>query len=118
MVGYDRQAVFEEVLPFLTEQELAGVREQEKQEKTGNIPKSDYVTELYQEYEQINTEYMQILTESIGIEVALAEGAEPDMQELIRGLIAEDKNKIESLRKEILNDRATVTELKRLQRRR
>jgi hypothetical protein len=117
-VGFNRQAAFKEVEPYLTGQELAEVREQERQEQEGNSPRSDYLGELYGEFERESREYMQILTESIGIEVALMEGAEPDMRELIRGLIAADTNKIESLRKEILNDRATLTELKRLQRRR
>jgi len=116
MIGSNRQTAFKEVEPLLSEKERAEIAEQERQEREGNIPKSDYVGELYGEYERINTEYMQILTESIGIEVALMEGASPEMQELIRGLIAEEINKIESLRKEILNDRETARELKRLQR--
>ncbi len=116
MVGNNRQEAFKEVAPFLSEKERAEVAEKERQEREGNIPKSDYVGELYREYERESREHMQVLTELIGIEVALAEGAEPDMQELIRGLIAEDMNTIETLRKEILNDRETARELKKLSR--
>jgi hypothetical protein len=116
MVGYNRQAVFKEIEPLLSEEERAEIAERERQEREGNIPRHDCLTELYQEYERENREHMQILTELIGIDVALMEGASPEMQGIIRGLIAEDMSTIETLRKDILNDRKTVAELKRLQR--
>lgn len=116
MVGSERAATFQEVLPYLSDEERAAVAEQERREREGNIPRHDCLTELYQEYERDNREYMQILTESIGIEVALMEGASPEMQGIIRGLITADTNKVEALRKEILHDRETLTELKRLRR--
>lgn len=114
MVGYNRQAVFKEIEPLLSEEERAEIVERERQEREENIPRHDYLTELYQEYERENREHMQILTESIGIEVALMEGASPEMQDIIRRLIKEDTRMIEALRKEILHDRETLTELKKL----
>jgi len=114
MVGYDRQTAFKEVEPYLSEKERAEFAEQERQEQEGNIPKHDYLRELYREFEHNSMEYMQTLTELVGIEVALMEGADRDIQDPVRSLIDQDTRKIESLRKEILHDRKTVAELKRI----
>lgn len=114
MVGYDHQTAFKEIESYLSERERVEIMEFDRQEAEGNIPKRDYLTELYQEFERDNTGHMRILTELVGVEVALMEGADPTMRDTISALINQDTSMIETLRKEILHGRETVTELKRL----
>jgi hypothetical protein len=110
MAGYNhRGMVFREVEHYLSEEELIEVAQQERQETEGNIPKHDYLKELYGEFEQNSMEYMQTLTELVSIQVALMESADRDIQDTVRSLIDQDTRKIESLRKEILHDRQTLT---------
>jgi hypothetical protein len=103
MAGYNhRGMVFREVEPFLSDEDLAEVKERERQEVAGNIPKHDHLRELYQEFEWDNMEHMRILTGLIGMKVALMESASPEMQDIARSLIEHDQHTIELLRENIL----------------
>ncbi|MBN1226341.1 MAG: hypothetical protein JXA79_05070 [Deltaproteobacteria bacterium] len=116
MAGYNRGMVFKEVSDLLSEEELAEIAETERQEREGKIPKGDYLTELYLEFEHNNMDYLRTLTESVGIAVTMMEDQDVDRRDMLRSLIEQDTQKIEILRKEILNDRETLAELKRLSR--
>ena len=110
MAGYNhRGMVFREVEPYLSEEELIEVAQQERQETEENIPKHDYLKELYGEFEQNSMEYMQTLTELVSIQVALMESADRDIQDTVRSLIDQDTRKIESLRKETEQQANTIT---------
>ncbi len=118
MAGYNhRGMVFLEVKDLLSEEELIEVAQQERQEREGNIPKRDFLTELYQEFENISAERMTDETETIGILTAIKEGE--DREEILR-LIANQIQKsvttISEQREAILHDRKTAAELKRISR--
>lgn len=111
MVGYDRQAAFKEVEPLLSEEELTEVEEE------GNIPKHDYLTELYGEFEEISKECIAEHVETIGLLTAMKEKENCESTLVfINGLIRQSIELVEISRKEILNDRKTLAGLKRVSR--
>lgn len=118
MAGYNnRGMVFREVKDLLSDEEIEAIEEQERQEREGNIPKQYYLTELYREFERINSERMADETEMIGILTAMREKeTREEIQTMISTQIRESIETISRQRKEILHDRQTLTELKRLSR--
>jgi len=115
MVGYNRGMVFREVEPYLSDEELSEVKEQERQEAEGNIPKQDHLTQLYEAFEGISMDCMAQHVEAIGLFTAIREKEDrEDILVMINSQIREGIWATEKSRKEILHDRETLAELKRI----
>jgi len=106
-----------EVEPLLSEEERAEIAEQERQEREGNIPRHDYLGELYGEFEKISTERIADETAMIGILTAMREAEGPgEAFDRLTRQIREGMEIFKEQREEILHDRETARELKNLQR--
>ena len=115
MAGYDRQAVLKEIEPYLSEEELENIEEQARLEREGSIPKHDYLAELYGAFEGISRDCMTEQTEAIGLLTAMREKEDrEEILETISRQIRQGVRAIEESRKEILHDRKTLAELKRI----
>jgi len=115
MDGYSRGMVFREVEPYLSDEDLAEVKEQERRDAFGNIPEHDYLTELYQAFEGISRDCMAEHVEAIGLLTAMRENEDrEEVLDMINRQIRQGVRAIEKSRKEILHDRETLAELKRI----
>lgn len=78
-----------------------------------SLKENNPLDEIYQEFEKINTESIQIHQESIGILVKLRERGNGEIRERVRDLINLETYEIELLRKDILSDRDFIKKLSR-----
>jgi len=113
--GYDRAVAMREVESLLSEEERAEIAEQERREIEGNIPRHDHLGELYGEFERISAERIADETAMIGILTAMREEEGPgEAFDRLTRQIRGSMEIIREQRKEILHDRETAAELKRV----